>query len=212
MSTFDSESYNQRSSKLGNGEVQGCPVCGGARPSKTAKYCGAACYHAVQRSADPVARFWSKVDRTTDGDGCWPWLASRSGGRTGGLYGQFTYADADGQRCVIGAHVYAYQLANGPVPDGLEVMHKCHNRVCCRPSHLEAGTHAQNVQDSAAAGHYHVPRPRRQALSDEQVEDMLTLRQRGFTLKEIADQFGVSQTYVSLVARGLRRQYSKEVA
>jgi hypothetical protein len=33
-------------------------------------------------------------------------------------------------------HRVAYKLAVGPIPDGFEVLHKCDNPPCFRPSHL----------------------------------------------------------------------------
>lgn len=156
-----------------------------------------------------VARFWSKVDRT--GDGCWLWTASLSGGRGQQKYGQFTYAVAPGQQRHIGAHVYAYELTNGPVPDGLEVMHTCHVKRCCLPSHLKAGTHSQNVKASAKFGHYHVPRPRGQKISDDQVEQAIAMVRSGMPQVTVAKAFGISETAMSRIMRGTMRQYRQPV-
>jgi hypothetical protein len=162
----------------------------------------------VTESGD-ARRFWAKVERT---DGCWLWTASRSGGRRGKCYGQFTTTVAPGRQKHWGAHVFAYVLANGPVPDGLEVMHACNNGLCVRPNHLSAGTTLQNVQDAARDGLYHVPRPGRQKVTDEQIEAMTDLRRGGMTLEAIAQRFNVSESYVSFIVRGLRRQYRQRVA
>ena len=43
------------------------------------------------------------------------------------------------------AHQFAYVLAFGPVPDGLEIDHLCHVRVCVNSAHLEAVTHEENL-------------------------------------------------------------------
>lgn len=78
-------------------------------------------------------RFWAKVQKTDD---CWLWTA----GQAGAGYGQFS---------VRGTHVYAhrwsYEQAKGAIPEGLVIDHLCRNRLCVRPSHLEAVTQRTNV-------------------------------------------------------------------
>ena len=41
-----------------------------------------------------------------------------------------------------------------PIPDGMVVRHKCDNRECCNPFHLEIGTQAQNIQDMIERGRH----------------------------------------------------------
>ena len=42
----------------------------------------------------------------------------------------------EGGRLVMN-HRYVWEELNGPVPQGMEVNHKCRNRACCNPDHLE---------------------------------------------------------------------------
>lgn len=49
---------------------------------------------------------------------------------------------APGSRYV---HRKAYEEANGPIPDSLEIDHLCGDPRCYEPSHLEVVTHAENV-------------------------------------------------------------------
>lgn len=49
------------------------------------------------------------------------------------------------------AHVWHWEQANGPVPDGLELDHLCRTPNCVRPSHLEAVTHGENMRRAFAA-------------------------------------------------------------
>jgi hypothetical protein len=149
-----------------------------------------------------LERFWAKVQKS---DGCWLWTASRNGGRTGRLYGQFTYT-VDKQQHHIGAHVFSYVLAYGWVPDGLEVMHKCDRHACVRPDHLEAGTRGQNVRDAARKGFYHVPHPKAQKLTDEQCEEIRDLASAGMKQYVIAARFGITKAWVSLFLKGKRGQ------
>ena len=88
---------------------------------------------------DPVARFWAKVEKT---DTCWLWTAG-----TGGYgYGSFNPdGRRDGPRRNVAAHLYAYRLLVGEVPEGLELDHLCRNKRCVNPAHLEPVTHRENV-------------------------------------------------------------------
>lgn len=43
------------------------------------------------------------------------------------------------------AHVVAWEAVNGPVPEGLELDHKCRVRRCINADHLEPVTHAENM-------------------------------------------------------------------
>jgi hypothetical protein len=177
-----------------------CATCG--RLCKRT-YCSVSCYRAKQRSQPSAERFWAKVQKGAP-DACWPWTGNAAGGRNGGRYGQFTITVGPNQQRHLGAHVYAYELTYGPVPDGLEVLHACDRAICCNPAHLSAGTHAENVRQAVERGRHHVPRPNKQKVSDGQVETMLAMRASGL---QIAAHFDVTKSLVSQICRGLRRQY-----
>lgn len=51
------------------------------------------------------------------------------------------------------AHRWVWEMANGPIPPGLVVRHKCDNRLCFRLTHLELGTVAENNADTAQRKH-----------------------------------------------------------
>lgn len=86
-----------------------------------------------------MKRFW---DRVKKGPGCWDWMLKYKNRPVIG-YGTF-----DG----IAAHRFSYALANGPIPNGCMVLHKCNNPACVRPSHLYAGTNSDNMKDRASSG------------------------------------------------------------
>jgi hypothetical protein len=51
-------------------------------------------------------------------------------------------------------HRLAYAWANGPIPDGMWVLHKCDNPPCCNPEHLFLGTNQDNLLDCISKGRH----------------------------------------------------------
>lgn len=58
-------------------------------------------------------------------------------------------------------HRQVWIMANGPIPDGMVVMHSCDNPSCFRLDHLSLGTNAENHADMVSKGRHFIPEPRR---------------------------------------------------
>lgn len=94
-------------------------------------------------------RYWPKV-RKGSPDECWTWAARA---KTAFGYGRMTA----GRGTHLKAHQIGWALANGPIPDGLGVLHECDNPACCNPNHLFLGTQKDNSQDAKQKGRLALP-------------------------------------------------------
>jgi hypothetical protein len=124
-------------------------------------------------------------------DECWLW--HRALDKRG--YGKITTRGK-----TYAAHRVAYELEYGPIPEGLNVCHKCDTPACCNPAHLFVGTHADNVADKMAKGRQ--PRGERNGVSKLKDADVLEIRRQhkaGKTMYAIAKHFHVTSTMIKRI-------------
>lgn len=157
------------------------------------RYCRQLRYttHRGRNGQNPIAAgaFWSQVEKT---DGCWTWLGRK-------------YPSGYGRFRAKYAHRLAYELARGPIPDGLCVCHTCDNPPCVNPDHLWLGTHQDNMRDRNIKGRTAKQSGRTNArkrnasklLTDQQI---LEIRRRYIpgqvTQIELAKEYGISKRFL----------------
>lgn len=141
-----------------------------------------------------MERFWAKVDKTGD---CWNWTS------VGKRYGQFSV----GGKLLL-AHRVSWSLSNGPIPDGLHVLHRCDNGKCVNPEHLFLGTHFDNMRDKVSKGR-HAPSIGSKngcaKLTERDVSTIRSLVAAGYLGQDCAKLWGVSGAAVSLIT--LRKKW-----
>lgn len=102
------------------------------------------------------------------------------------------------------AHVAAWIITNGPVPDGLKVCHTCDRPSCVNVAHLFLGTQAENMQDCIAKGRNAVlpgeDNPYAK-LTEDDVRSIRAKRALGIRLVDVASEFNISIASVSRITR-----------
>ncbi len=99
------------------------------------------------------------------------------------------------------AHRAVWIVANGPIPAGLSICHRCDVPACINLDHLFVDTHAGNMADMKAKGRQRTFRgetSKRAKLTDAAVREIRASRS---PLRVMADRFGVTMSTISRVRR-----------
>lgn len=190
-----------------------CAVCGTVKQVRPvhkrtgrAKYCSIKCTNTARIGKycggkspvwrKPINRFEEKIEMVTE-SGCWIWMGSAypSGYGCMELNGSATPT-----------HRISWELYRGEIPAGLFVLHHCDTPACCNPHHLFLGTNQDNMTDMKNKGR---GKPAPIVLGEKNPSSKLTavqivrIRKDNRSQTTIAKQYGVTQSNVSLIKRGL---------
>ncbi len=134
-------------------------------------------------------RFWGKVN-ILGADDCWLWLAS------GRPYGHLNVV-RDEKHVYTDSHKLAWEYANGPIPNGLLVCHRCDVKLCCNPGHLFLGSVSDNIQDYIAKNG--VGAWEKKLSQDDKLLIKEMLAEKTFAQAELAKRFNVSESRISQI-------------
>lgn len=135
-------------------------------------------------------RFWMRTEKIESG--CWIFQGCRD---------KWGYAQYGVQHKRHQAHRYAYTLAIGSIPEGMQVLHKCDVPACVNPDHLFLGSNAINMRDKALKGRAG------KRLTLDQVREIKIALAAGRIAAEIARQYGVTGSLIGGIKSGRHYGY-----
>jgi len=138
-------------------------------------------------------------------DGCHEWI----GKRFKNAYGQIGIALEPKKTRYFLAHRVAWELARGPIPDELMVLHRCDHPWCVNVEHLFLGTAQDNIDDMISKGRGNPLRGEnapRVKLSTKQVSEIRERYASGeITQQALGAIYGVSAKQISVICAGKQR-------
>ena len=136
---------------------------------------------------------------------CWLW----SGAHTG--KDRISWFSIGGTN--IKASWASYLIHYGPIPNGMEVCHKCDIPECVNPGHLFLGTHIENMADMARKGRNPGnggmvgERHGSAKLSNAQVAAIREALQQGVRDADLARQYGVTPALINNIKHNRARRH-----
>lgn len=132
--------------------------------------------------------------------GCHIW----TGGTTKNGYGVCATGGQDSDM----AHRVAWSVANGPIPQGMHVLHRCDMPSCVNPDHLFIGTNRDNVDDKVQKGRAFLGskvdrRGSRNSAAKLSDQDVAVIRASTETCTALATRYRISKSTTSRIKRGI---------
>lgn len=123
---------------------------------------------------------------------CWEWLGdTKTHGKSGDERPYFTYKS---KKWIAYRLVFNLFHPDEPLQEKEVIRHTCDISLCCNPTHLERGTHKENMKDMRDRA--------RHGLSHHMVRAIRRMLANGLPQAEIALHSGVSRETISAIATG----------
>lgn len=147
------------------------------------------------RWGSTVAERLALHSRTDPATGCILW--------TGATHDARGYCRMGVARRMRYVHILAWELVNGPVPQGMVLRHSCDTPPCLNVAHLKPGTQRENIADMFTRGRTNRRGERNNSaqLTWARVRKIRSLHADGATTTELSMQFGVSKSQIRNVVQ-----------
>lgn len=140
-------------------------------------------------------RIDARLPKERDPSLCWLWM----GGTDRWGYGLIKI---DGSNKLV--HRVTWEFANGPIPEGLFVCHRCDVPACVNPAHLFLGTAKDNMIDMVRKGRNKpgIARGEKNGLAKLDWNSVRQIRaSQGRSQRSLATEFGVHRDTIGAILR-----------
>jgi len=116
------------------------------------------------------------------------------------------FKDKDGYGSIIinqkmnKPHRVMWEIHNGPIPEGINVLHKCDNPPCVNPDHLFLGSQKDNIQDCIKKDRF--VRGEKNGRAKLTKNKVIKIYYDNRKYAEIAKDFSVSKASVGSIKKG----------
>ena len=136
-------------------------------------------------------RFWRHVRFGS----CFEW----QGGTNAKGYGRYWIGERG-----YSVHRLVWEVINGPIPEGMCVLHHCDHPGCVNPRHLWLGTAGENNTNRAAKNRgLNGGKNHRARLTEDEVRSLRRDHAAGATGGELSRKYGVHRAHALRIGRGL---------
>ena|ERR1700728_1930504 len=133
--------------------------------------------------------------------GCIEWIATKNNRGYGLIH--FAIKSGDGRKASLTAHRAHYMAHHNMILARNEyVCHKCDNPACVNIDHLFLGSPKDNIQDMLAKGRNAKQYRLHKRLRDYDDDKIRAIKNAIGLLREVAEKYGVSVSYVSKLRAG----------
>ncbi len=147
-----------------------------------------------KHTAGPIKERLAKRSCPEPNTGCLLWFGVTNNKGYGIIYYQ-------GKHTLT--HRLSWSLANGPIPKGLFVLHKCDTPPCINPEHLFLGTQKDNIRDAVRKGRFNTAdkNGRNNPNTNLTNADVLAIREGNKTTSEFSKQYGIKNVAIRRIQR-----------
>lgn len=182
-----------------------CKKCSVAYRGYRKGYCSSECYRSDRRYEFMKRSIEALTDDPSLPWGTFPcllWPYGRGGGNS--EYGVVTPPNSGHS---VPVSIAAYEFVYGKIAKGFCACHHCDVKLCYRPSHIYAGTPAQNAADAAERDLiWHGDRSTSTKIPDADIPLIHELHRFGVQQRAIAKMFNVCPATICFVLKGRHRR------